>query len=153
MLQHHRLEFDLVVLDEAQRIKNADGKTGKICQALRRHRSWALTGTPVENHARDLTSILKFLFGQAAPPPDRLDLLRDEVTKVCLRRTKEMVMKDMPPRLIRDTYIDLGPAQRMRYDAAEKDGVFQLNDMVSSSPSNTSLISSADSNRSATMTR
>jgi SNF2 family DNA or RNA helicase len=128
LLTENAVSFDLVVLDEAQRIKNLESVTAKVAHSIRRSRSWALTGTPVENRARDLVSLLEFVH-QKPCDADRPDVLRDQVGAVLLRRTKEMVMSDMPPRLIRDTWIDLGPSQRDRYDAAEKDGVFKLNDL------------------------
>src|SRR5262249_54257257 len=43
------IHFDIVVLDEAQRIKNHDSKTAEVVRSLHRNRSWALTGTPIEN--------------------------------------------------------------------------------------------------------
>ena len=46
-----------------------------------------------------------------------------------LRRTKNLVMKDMPPRLDRDEILELSSAQRVAYDMAEKDGVIHLNEM------------------------
>ena len=53
--------FDVVVLDEAQRIKNKDAKTAQAVRSLHRGRSWALTGTPIENHADDLVNIFAFV--------------------------------------------------------------------------------------------
>src|SRR5207245_8911603 len=53
--------FDVVVLDEAQRIKHADGQTARACRSIQRTRSWALTGTPVENSAADLIAICRFI--------------------------------------------------------------------------------------------
>ena len=55
------LHFDLVVLDEAQRIKNRSSTTSEIVQAIPRTRSWALTGTPVENSPDDLVGIFEYL--------------------------------------------------------------------------------------------
>jgi len=55
------LAFDLVVLDEAQRIKNRSSQTNQAIVGLRRRRSWALTGTPVENSADDLVGIFEFV--------------------------------------------------------------------------------------------
>ena len=128
-LEEGSVSFDLVVLDEAQRIKNRESKTARVVHQLRRSRSWALTGTPVENQAGDLVSLLQFVHNRKTDYEDRADLLRDAVAEVLLRRTKELVMNDMPPRLIHDTYIDLGPSQRESYDAIEKDGVLHLNDL------------------------
>ncbi|MFO0948458.1 MAG: DEAD/DEAH box helicase [Planctomycetota bacterium] len=123
------VSFDVVVLDEAQRIKNRDSKTASVVHSIRRKRSWALTGTPVENRAQDLFSILEFVHGRPTVDEDRTDLLRDAVSEVLLRRTKDMVMDDLPQKLIKDAYVDLGPAQRASYDAAEKEGIFRLNDL------------------------
>ncbi len=55
------LQFDLVVLDESQRIKNRAGTTSQVVRSIGRRRSWALTGTPVENSAADLVGIFEFL--------------------------------------------------------------------------------------------
>ena len=59
--RRRRCKFDLVVLDESQRIKNRTGTTSEVVRSIRRTRSWALTGTPVENSADDLVGIFEFL--------------------------------------------------------------------------------------------
>ena len=128
------VSFDLVVLDEAQRIKNRDSKISSVVHGLKRKRSWALTGTPVENRAEDLISLLDFVHNRRTivehdPDAGRPDLLRDAVAEVILRRTKDLVMDDLPARMTRDVYVDLGPEQRARYDSAEKDGVVKLGEM------------------------
>ena len=53
--------FDLVVLDEAQRIKNRESATAFACRLLPRSRAWALSATPLENVEADIASILAFL--------------------------------------------------------------------------------------------
>ncbi len=53
--------FDIVILDEAQRIKNPNSATTLSCRLLSRKCSWALSATPLENDARDVASILDFL--------------------------------------------------------------------------------------------
>ena len=123
------LKFDLVVLDEAQRIKNKSSATSQAVRSIERNRSWALTGTPVENGVNDIVGIFEFLakglISEGMTPRD----IQREVHDHILRRTKDQVMKDMPPRLFRDANIDLTPEQRQRYDQAESDGVIALNDM------------------------
>jgi len=47
-------KYDLVILDEAQRIKNKGNSTSQVVQRIPRQRSWALTGTPIENGIEDL---------------------------------------------------------------------------------------------------
>ena len=122
-------QFDLVILDEAQRVKNRDSRTASTARAIPRKRSWALTGTPIENRPEELASLFEFM--EVVPPratPDVKQLMYLSKQYI-LRRTKDLVMKDMPPRLDRDAIIELTPAQRSAYDGAEKEGVIQLNEM------------------------
>ena len=55
------MHFDLVVLDESQRIKNRSSTTSQVVRSISRSRNWALTGTPVENSPEDLVGIFEFL--------------------------------------------------------------------------------------------
>ena len=129
MEEEDRPKFDLVVLDEAQRIKNRNSCTSKAARGLQTKRHWALTGTPIENRPEELASLFEFI--QAVPPratPDLRQLQRLAETYI-LRRTKDLVMSDLPPRLDRDEYIELTPAQDHAYRTAENDGIVQLNEM------------------------
>jgi len=125
--------FDLVVLDEAQRIKNRDSRTSQLAREISRRRSWALTGTPIENRPEELGSLFEFL--EVVPPQNRggqsMDLrqLSRLSEDYILRRTKDLVMTDLPPRLDRDEYLELNPAQQQAYKTAEKEGVIQLDGM------------------------
>jgi len=121
--------FDLVVLDEAQRIKNRDSLTAETARSIPRKRAWMLTGTPIENRPEDLASLFEFM--EVVPPHATPDIrqLRRLSSAYVLRRTKDTVLTDLPPRLDRDEYVDLAPAQQYAYQVAEKEGVIQLNDM------------------------
>jgi SNF2 family DNA or RNA helicase len=121
------VRFDVVVLDEAQRIKNHSSKTALVVRSLHRERSWAMTGTPIENRMDDLVNIFAFVDPDRIPPETPAKLL-PQLTRDCiLRRTKEEVATDMPPRIIRDAYLELTPAQKESYELAEKEGVVRLN--------------------------
>jgi SNF2 family DNA or RNA helicase len=122
-------KFDLVVLDEAQRIKNRDALTATIIREIPRRRSLCLTGTPIENRPEELVSLFEFM--GVVPPSAQPDIrqLSSLSKEFILRRTKDLVMTDLPPRLDRDEIIDLAPAQRIAYDQAEKDGIMHLNEM------------------------
>ena len=76
-----KVAFDVVVLDEAQRIKNRDSKTAQVVRSIRRDRSWALTGTPIENKPDDLVNIFAFVDPGRIPP--------DTPTKRLPRRTAQ----------------------------------------------------------------
>lgn len=128
-LSDPRTAFDLVILDEAQRIKNHDSKTAHVVRTIQRSRSWALTGTPIENRPEDLIHIFEFLDPGRVPrdtPAKRLPQLTGDCI---LRRTKDDVMSDMPAKVIRDLPLELTPAQRDAYDLAETEGVIHLNEL------------------------
>lgn len=121
------VHFDVVVLDEAQRIKNGDSKTAQIARSLSRDRSWAMTGTPVENHVTDLVNIFAFVDPGRIPPDTPPKLLPELTRDTILRRVKEQVATDMPPKVVQDIFLELTSAQRASYDRAENEGVVQLN--------------------------
>lgn len=123
------LHFDLVVLDEAQRIKNRSGTTAKVVTSIHRTRSWALTGTPVENSLDDLVGIFDFLQEGYLRPGMHPRTIAQEVREFVLRRTKDMVLNDMPPKLYRDEEIELTPEQQETYLRAEDSGVIHLNEL------------------------
>ena len=122
-------QFDLVILDEAQRIKNRDSRTAATARGIPRKRSWALTGTPIENRPEELASLYEYM--EVVPPRATPDVRQLTILsrQFILRRTKDLVMKDLPPRLDRDEYLELAPAQRLAYDTAEKEGVVQLDEL------------------------
>ena len=120
------LRFDLVILDEAQRIKNRSSTTSQTTCAIPRSRSWALTGTPVENSIEDLVGIFEFL----SPGYLHSGMTAREMARAAgdyiLRRTKEVVLTDLPPKLFRDAELELSPQQWDAYKTAEEEGVVRL---------------------------
>ena len=122
-------EFDLVILDEAQRIKNRASQTSKAVCSISRKRSWALTGTPVENRSEDLVGIFDFVAPGQVHDGMSPRVLGAAAKGHCLRRTKDKVLTDMPPRLDTDRYIELSSEQRETYRRAEEEGVLRLSGM------------------------
>ncbi|HUE17518.1 MAG TPA: DEAD/DEAH box helicase [Planctomycetaceae bacterium] len=122
-------QFDLLVLDEAQRIKNRESRTAQVARSIPRRRSWALTGTPIENRPEELVSLYEFI--KVVPPRAACDLKQlQRLSKTyILRRTKDLVMTDLPPRLDRDEYLELTPAQQLAYKTAEQEGVIHLDEL------------------------
>ncbi len=121
--------FDLVVLDEAQRIKNKGSKTANVVCSIKRSRSWAMTGTPIENHPDDLVNLFSFIDPGRLPPDCPAKQIPSLTSGTILRRTKDDVQSDMPPKMIKDVEVDLTPAQRAAYDLAEQEGVIHLNEL------------------------
>ena len=120
---------DLVILDEAQRIKNKSSTTSKVVRGIRRQRSWALTGTPIENSQEDIVGIFEFLNSGYLNSDMSCRRIASEVRDFIIRRTKDEVLTEMPPKLIRDAELSLTPEQHQRYSDAEEAGVLQLNDL------------------------
>jgi SNF2 family DNA or RNA helicase len=86
-----------------------------------------MSGTPIENRTEDLVNIFAFVDPERIPPETPARLL-PQLTRDCIiRRVKEDVVHDMPPKIIRDAHIELSPGQREAYDMAEKEGVVHLN--------------------------
>ncbi len=107
--------FDIVILDEAQRIKNKHSRTSLACRLLPRKYSWALSATPLENDPEDVASILDFL-----KPSESTDhsstRLSSMLRAMMLRRKKREVRGELPPVIIQDMKLELLASQRARYD-------------------------------------
>jgi SNF2 family DNA or RNA helicase len=124
-----RNHYDLVVLDESQRIKNIEGTTNEVVRSIRRSRSWALTGTPIENSVEDLAGIFEFVAPGRVDPKLKPRAIGRAISDYVLRRTKDVVLSDLPPKLFRDADVELTPEQAESYRLAEDEGVFHLREM------------------------
>ncbi len=129
ILDDPETNFDLVVLDEAQRIKNRNSTTAQVVRSIPRGRSWALTGTPIENSVEDLVNIFEFLLPGYLTGDMPLRSIREATSDYIVRRTKDKVLTEMPPKMFRDEQLELTPAQFDSYRGAEEEGVVQLEDM------------------------
>ena len=107
--------FDLVILDEAQRIKHRNSRTALACRLLPRGRAWALSATPLENDEQDIASILSFLDPSIEQDQSRRDLTT-HLESMMLRRRKADVRAELPPVILQDLKLDLSAPQRIRYD-------------------------------------
>jgi SNF2 family DNA or RNA helicase len=121
--------FDLVVLDEAQRVKNRASTTNEVVRSIGRTRSWALTGTPVENSPDDLVGIFEFVAAGHLHREMKPRAMGRAVSDYILRRTKDAVLTELPPKLFRDADVELGPEQRESYTLAEEEGVLRLTEL------------------------
>ena len=125
------LEFDYIVLDEAQAIKNANAQTSKAIRLLQGRHRLALSGTPVENHLGELWSLFEFLnpgmLGTASvfklgggtmlnPDEKTRRLLSQALRPFILRRTKEQVARELPPKSEQTLYCEMEAAERRRYE-------------------------------------
>jgi SNF2 family DNA or RNA helicase len=125
-----RQTWDVVVLDEAQRVKNPDSDTNRACQRLPRRRTWALTGTPLENSIEELAAVLELVRGgpDDSAPPGLLDgtALRARQREVQLRRRRAAVLPELPPKTVTRVPLALTGRQRESYERAEREGIVGL---------------------------
>jgi SNF2 family DNA or RNA helicase len=125
------IEFDYIVLDEAQAVKNASTESSKAVRLLRGKHRLALSGTPVENHLGELWTLFEFLnpgmlgsasvfklAGEAARTPDVeiRQLLGHALKPFILRRTKEQVARELPPKSEQTIYCEMESEQRKLYN-------------------------------------
>jgi len=102
--------WQVVVADEAQRIKNAHTAVAAAVKALPRQRAWALTGTPLENHPDDAVSILDFVAPGLYDPAGMVAGLRRALSVVQLRRRRADVLPDLPPKTVFELAPELLPS-------------------------------------------
>ena len=119
--------FDLIAVDEAQRIKARNTGVSKAVRELRATRRWGLTGTPLENHLEDVFSIFEFikpgLFVATRYWPQAV---QSKIKPYFLRRKKADVLPDLPPLVQNPVWLRLEDEQRKSYDEFEKNGVLEL---------------------------
>ncbi len=123
-----RRTWGVVIADEAQRIKNRNQTSGAL-KRLRRERSWALTGTPLENRADDLASIMEFVDHDSSGEPRRYwpgNELAARHRHLQLRRKKDEVLPQLPAKLTTKVCVELHPDQYSSYSKAEREGIVYL---------------------------
>ena len=128
------VEWQSVVLDEAQNIKNPTTKRAKAVFGLQAKVRLALTGTPIENHLIELWSLFNFInpgllgarstflktYGKASENEEDLARLRALVSPFIMRRTKGEVLQELPAKTEITHKIELSSKQRTAYEAVRK---------------------------------
>jgi len=130
----HELKPDLIILDEAQRIRNWATATARTIKQLKSRYAFVLTGTPLENKLEELFSVVEFVDGRRLGPAFRflhehrmedeegkllgyrgLDRIHDQLAPILLRRTRAEVLKDLPQRTDQVFRVPLTPKQAEPY--------------------------------------
>ena len=126
-------QWHLVVLDEAQNIKNASTNAAQVVGQLQTKHRLCLSGTPMENHLGEIWSLFHFLMPgflgsqgrfnelfrhpiERQGDPERLTQLRARITPFMLRRTKALVAKDLPPKVETIMRVELAGQQADLYE-------------------------------------
>ncbi|MGH9619801.1 MAG: DEAD/DEAH box helicase [Bryobacteraceae bacterium] len=129
----HEMKPDLIVLDEAQRIRNWTTATARTIKQLKSRYAFVLTGTPLENKLEELFSVIEFVDGRRLGPAFRflhehrieengrltgyrgLDRIHRQLEPVLLRRTRGEVLKELPKRTDQVFRVPLTPEQAGPY--------------------------------------
>jgi superfamily II DNA or RNA helicase len=125
---------DLIVLDEAQRIKNWESKISRAVKKLRSRYAIVLTGTPLENKLEELYSIVQFVDDRRLGPAFQflhdhrvidesgklvgyrnLERIREKLGPILLRRTRQEVLSQLPARTDSTVFVELTDAQKGPY--------------------------------------
>jgi len=139
ILHIERVRWDLVILDEGQRIKNWEAKTSRVVKGLASRFALVLSGTPLENRIDDLHSVVEFVDPHVLGPQFRffhrhrthdedgkivgyknLDDLRERLRPILLRRTRESVRLELPARTTEIIRIAPTAQQKDLHDAHMK---------------------------------
>ena len=127
-------EFEYIILDEAQKIKNPNTKATQIIKLLKSDYKLALSGTPIENHLGELWSIFSFAmpgflgglktFKKAFQNPiekerdfDKQQLLNKKINPFILRRTKEKVLDELPEKMEIVKYAEFDEKEMKLYES------------------------------------
>ncbi len=135
LLDVEQVRWDLIILDEAQRIKNWEAKTSRVIKGLKSPFALALSGTPLENRLDELYSVVQFIDDRRLAPAFRffhrhrivdengkvqgyrnLAELRENLQPILLRRTRNLVLKELPPRSVEIVRIPPTEEQKALHD-------------------------------------
>ncbi|OAV43275.1 DEAD/DEAH box helicase [Lewinella sp. 4G2] len=135
--------FGTIILDEAQAIKNRGTKRSQVAMSLQGDFRVATTGTPIENHLGELWNLFQFLnpgllgtfqrFNEKYTIPvtknndnERRQQLRRLIQPFILRRRKEEVLEELPPKTEVTLTVELSPSERAFYEALRQNALEQI---------------------------
>lgn len=148
--QFMKQEFEYIILDESQNIKNIDAQVTKAVWLLKGDHRLAISGTPIENNLTELYSLFHFLnpsmfgslkeFGEEYVGPiqrdgdeDAANALRRKVFPFILRRLKRDVLTDLPERTEQVLTVEMSPRQAALYEERRKYFAGEIENTISSS--------------------
>lgn len=124
--EYEKLHFDYCIIDEAQNIKNPLASSSDAVKSINAINKFALTGTPIENNLLELWSIFDFIMpgylysltkfnAIFIKDPEQVENLKRMIKPFILRRTKSQVIKELPTKIEKEFYVEMGKAQKNTY--------------------------------------
>jgi SNF2 family DNA or RNA helicase len=122
------IEFDIVILDEIQRIKNSTTKTFHAVNHIKSRIRWGLSGTPLENRIEEIVTIFRYLNPSLFSSSNITDsvYVKSLIAPFTLRRTKQTVLTELPSKTQENVLLELNPKQRAVYNLVETHGVLTI---------------------------
>ena len=137
------IQWETVVLDEAQAIKNTNTKTSKSAMNLQAGFRLIMTGTPIQNHLGELWNLFNFInpgllgsiqqFNERFVIPDQADgsssgkqYLKKLIAPFMLRRTKSKVLEELPPKTEITHLVELSTLEMSFYEALRREAIVAL---------------------------
>ena len=123
---YEEIDFDYCIIDEAQNIKNPLASASDAVKAIKAKNKFALTGTPIENNLLELWSIFDFIMpgylysltkfnAVFIKDEGNIENLKRMIKPFILRRTKKQVIKELPPKIEKEYYVEMGRDQKNTY--------------------------------------
>ena len=123
---YEEIDFDYCIIDEAQNIKNPLASASDAVKAIKAKNKFALTGTPIENNLLELWSIFDFIIpgylysltkfnAVFIKDEGNIENLKRMIKPFILRRTKKQVIKELPPKIEKEYYVEMGRDQKNTY--------------------------------------
>ena len=144
--QIKEIKWDFIIADEATRISNPQAKSSKAIKKIKAEARLALTGTPINNKPDDLWNIADYIrpgefgsfwnfrqrycitdFWGSITGYKNLNEIRDKIQRIMIRRKKEEVLKDLPPKLYEDIFTELNANERSNYIQLKEEMIALIN--------------------------
>ena len=136
---YEKIKFDYCIIDEAQNIKNPLASATDAVKAINANNKFALTGTPIENNLLELWSIFDFIMpgylysltkfnAVFIRDENKIDNLKAMIKPFILRRTKKEVIKELPPKIEKKYFVEMGKSQKNAYGIYVENVKEKLND-------------------------
>lgn len=123
---NYHSRFDLIIVDEAHHIKNPSTAQSRALRTLRPTRRWALTGTPVQNSLEDMIALFEFIYPGLLSQFDTEERVKKKISPHFLRRRKQEVMPELPPKVRQELELDLDRDQKRAYEQVERESLLEI---------------------------
>jgi superfamily II DNA or RNA helicase len=118
--------YDVVVLDEAHHIKNPSTAQSRAVKRFSPKHRWGLTGTPVQNKLDDMLALFEFIYPKLLTSFDTIERVKSKIAPHFLRRRKQEVMPELPPKIRQELELDLDRDQLKAYQEIERESQLEI---------------------------